>query len=231
LGWEAQNSIVIEHLDELIGKCETRKESLIVEGVHLSSDAMVRLLRKHPSCIPFIIYISNEAKHRERFAIRAKYMTIDPNHNKYVKYIKNIRVISDYLCKTGDAHQIPKIDNTNIDRSLATIHTIIFNCIKRVMLNGESFWNNELDVAALVSQEYEKVAFYSSGSMLKMLDKKVIERKPQKPKEELLQQIKEEITKPENESDGESDNDEDAAFIADSLGLYNYDFISILDFS
>lgn len=36
---------------------------------------------------------SNEAKHRERFAVRAKYMTLEPTVNKYVKYIRNIRTI------------------------------------------------------------------------------------------------------------------------------------------
>jgi len=46
-------------------------------------------MRKHPSIIPFMIYISNEGKHTERFAVRAKYMTLDPTKNKYVKYISN----------------------------------------------------------------------------------------------------------------------------------------------
>ena len=36
---------------------------------------------------------SNETKHRERFAVRAKYMTLEPTANKYVKYIRNIRTI------------------------------------------------------------------------------------------------------------------------------------------
>jgi 2-phosphoglycerate kinase len=39
------------------------------------------LMRKHPSIIPFMIYISNESKHTERFAVRAKYMTLDPSKN------------------------------------------------------------------------------------------------------------------------------------------------------
>jgi 2-phosphoglycerate kinase len=38
-------------------------------------------------------HVSNEAKHRERFAVRAKYMTLDPTRNRYVKYIRNIRII------------------------------------------------------------------------------------------------------------------------------------------
>ncbi len=36
---------------------------------------------------------SNEAKHRERFAVRAKHMTLDPAGNRYIKYIRNIRTI------------------------------------------------------------------------------------------------------------------------------------------
>ena len=36
---------------------------------------------------------SNEAKHRERFAVRAKHMTLDPAGNRYIKYIRNIRAI------------------------------------------------------------------------------------------------------------------------------------------
>jgi hypothetical protein len=164
-GWEAQNALLVGQLDDLITRYETRRESLIIEarlpmslqlcqftyiyffvfllelmpsqGVHLSATVLTRLMEKHPSCIPFLVYISNkvrapiysgyekkkkkkterrifvllysllvQAKHKERFAVRAKYMTIDPRHNKYVKYIKNIRVISDYLCLTFDRHQV-----------------------------------------------------------------------------------------------------------------------------
>ena len=36
---------------------------------------------------------SNEAKHRERFAVRAKSMTLDPGANKYIRNIRHIRVI------------------------------------------------------------------------------------------------------------------------------------------
>lgn len=33
-------------------------------------------LQKHPSVVPFLLYIKNEAKHIERMAVRAKYMTL-----------------------------------------------------------------------------------------------------------------------------------------------------------
>lgn len=63
--------MVLESLDKLIGACEGRKESMVVEGVHLSLNAVIRLMQKHPSIVPFLVHISNEAKHRERFAVRS----------------------------------------------------------------------------------------------------------------------------------------------------------------
>ena len=68
-GYKAQSEMVLESLDKLIGAYEGRKESLVVEGVHLSLNSVVRLMQRHPSILPFLIHISNEAKHRERFAV------------------------------------------------------------------------------------------------------------------------------------------------------------------
>ncbi|KAK1366307.1 hypothetical protein POM88_041868 [Heracleum sosnowskyi] len=93
---------------------EERKESVVVEGVHLSLKFVMGLMKKHPSIIPSMIYITNEDKHLERFAVRAKYMTLDPEKNKYVKYIRNIRTIQEYLCNRADKHLMPKINNTNV---------------------------------------------------------------------------------------------------------------------
>ncbi|KAI9143579.1 hypothetical protein BKA69DRAFT_83213 [Paraphysoderma sedebokerense] len=62
-------------------------------------------------------------------------MTVDPRHNKYIKYFKNIRKIQNYLCEGADACLIPKIDNTNVDRSLAIVHRTIFNVLIRQHLS------------------------------------------------------------------------------------------------
>jgi 2-phosphoglycerate kinase len=71
-GYKAQSEMVLDSLDRLIGACEARRESLVVEGVHLSLNSVVRLMQRHPSIVPFLIHISNEDKHRERFAVRAR---------------------------------------------------------------------------------------------------------------------------------------------------------------
>jgi 2-phosphoglycerate kinase len=56
----------------------------VIEGVHLTVGFMVKMMKKYPECIPFVICIKNEEKHKERFAVRSKHMTLDPKFNKYI---------------------------------------------------------------------------------------------------------------------------------------------------
>lgn len=111
------------------------------------------LMKKHPSIVPFMIYITNEDKHLERFAVRAKYMTLDPAKNKYVKYIRNIRTIQEYLCKRADKHLIPKINNTNVDKSVAAIHATLFSCLRRREA-GEQLYDPVRNTVPIIDEEY-----------------------------------------------------------------------------
>ncbi|KAL1209486.1 putative P-loop NTPase domain-containing protein LPA1 [Cardamine amara subsp. amara] len=152
-GYKAQSEMVIDSLDRLITTWEERKESVVVEGVHLSLNFVMGLMKKHPSIIPFMVYIANEEKHLERFAVRAKYMTLDPAKNKYVKYIRNIRTIQDYLCKRADKHLVPKINNTNVDKSVATIHATVFGCLRR-RETGEKLYDTTTNTVAVIDDEH-----------------------------------------------------------------------------
>jgi len=111
------------------------------------------LMKKHPSIVPFMVYIANEEKHLERFAVRAKYMTLDPAKNKYVKYIRNIRTIQDYLCKRADKHLVPKINNTNVDKSVATIHATVFGCLRR-RETGEKLYDTTTNTVSVIDDEH-----------------------------------------------------------------------------
>ena len=68
-GYTKQSEMVFASLDALLGTCAARQESLVIEGVLLNVDSIMRLMSNHPTIIPFLIHISNEAKHRERFAV------------------------------------------------------------------------------------------------------------------------------------------------------------------
>lgn len=131
-------------------------------------------MKKHPSIIPFMIYIANEEKHTERFAVRAKYMTVDPAKNKYVKYIKNIRTIQDYLCDRADKHLVPKINNTNVDRSVAVIHATIFSCLRR-RASGEPLYEPATNTVPLMDEEYRNQCAadsLSSKGMFQLIQRK-----------------------------------------------------------
>ncbi|KAJ6830604.1 P-loop NTPase domain-containing protein LPA1-like [Iris pallida] len=173
-GLKAQSEMVIDSLDRLITAWEDRKESVVVEGVHLSLNFVMGLMKKHPSIIPFMIYITNENKHMERFAVRAKYMTLDPAKNKYVKYIRNIRTIQDYLCNRADKHLVPKINNTNVDRSVAAIHATVFSCLRRREA-GEQLYDPITNTVPLIFEEYRSQCTansLSSKGMFQLIQRK-----------------------------------------------------------
>ncbi|KAK3129374.1 hypothetical protein QOZ80_6BG0478560 [Eleusine coracana subsp. coracana] len=172
-GYKAQSEMVIDSLDRLITAWEDRKESVVVEGVHLSLNFVMGLMRKHPSIIPFMVYISNEGKHTERFAVRAKYMTLDPTKNKYVKYISNIRAIQEYLCSRADKYLVPKINNTNVDRSVASIHATVFSCLRK-RATGDQLYDPDTNTVALVNEEYKNQCVANSMSSKGMF--KLIQR-------------------------------------------------------
>lgn len=172
-GYKAQSEMVIDSLDRLITAWEERKQSVVVEGVHLSLNFVMGLMRKHPSIIPFMIYIANEDKHLERFAVRAKYMTLDPSKNKYVKYIRNIRAIQDYLCKRADKHLVPKVNNTNVDRSVDSIHATIFSCLRR-RAGGEHLYDQATNTVKVIDEEYRNrctANSLSSKGMFKLIQR------------------------------------------------------------
>jgi 2-phosphoglycerate kinase len=129
-GYEAQNKVLLDKLQSLLKVLQERRESVIIEGVHLSVDTILALMNSFCSqtiVLPFIVFISNSSKHAERFAIRAKYMTLEPRKNKYINHFNNIRVIQTHLCDLADKHFIPKIDNTNVDRSLLFVQETMLN--------------------------------------------------------------------------------------------------------
>lgn len=132
------------------------------------------LMKKHPSIIPFMIYITNEGKHMERFAVRAKYMTLDPSKNKYVKYIRNIRTIQDYLCQRADKHLVPKINNTNVDKSVAAIHATVFSCLRRREA-GEHLYDPTTNTVFVINEEYRHQCAahsLSSKGMFQLIQRK-----------------------------------------------------------
>jgi hypothetical protein len=118
--------------------------------------------------------LSNETKHRERFAVRAKYLSLSPEANRYIKYFRPIRAIQDYLAVRAARFLVPRVNNTNVDRSVDTIHATAFGCMRRLCEGGEALLACEGgERAALLHDEYRRHTLargaWSSKSMLAVI--------------------------------------------------------------
>jgi hypothetical protein len=117
---------------------------------------------------------SNETKHRERFAVRAKYMSLSPEANRYIRYFRQIRVIQDYLAVRAARFLVPRVNNTNVDRSVDTIHATTFGCMRRAAEPGAlAAGDGAAERAALLHDEYRRHTLargaWSSKSMLAVI--------------------------------------------------------------
>jgi 2-phosphoglycerate kinase len=164
-GYKLQSDMILQEIENLIHfYAFVKKESLILEGVHLSMEYCARWMKQYGCVLPFLIYIGKETKHIERFAIRAKYMTLEPHLNKYSKYFDNIRAIQEHLMKEADLFRIPKIDNSNIDRTIALMHKTIFSvfCTQYPRILSIS--------SAILMEEFSKLDIHCPKSSKKALN-------------------------------------------------------------
>jgi 2-phosphoglycerate kinase len=156
-GHSKQCECVYDNLSRLIRDFQERRESLVIEGVHLSVSVMKKLMISYPSCIPFIVCIKNKVKHLERFAVRSKQMTLDPRVNRYVAHFSNIRTIQKKFVDRADEALIPKVDNSNLDRSLGIVHAVIIRVLRR-MSEGSLVYDQRRKQCSVVHEEFNQVA-------------------------------------------------------------------------
>eukprot|EP00798_Chlamydomonas_sp_ICE-L_P001905 gene1905-33319_t len=81
---------------------------------------------------------------------------MEPESNNYVKNMKHIRWIQDYLVRKADKHLLPKVENTNVDRSVSLIHATIKGSMKRV-LKGEKILDPNTNTTSFLHAEFLNV--------------------------------------------------------------------------
>ena len=131
--------MVNAELEKVIESYQMRNQSIVIEGVHLTISFIRKMMSKYPTCFPFVLFIKNKAKHAERFAVRAKHMTVDPRFNKYISNLQHIRTIQDYLVKKAEEVLIPRVENHNVDRSVSLIQTTVMKSLHRVLQGGQIY--------------------------------------------------------------------------------------------
>lgn len=142
-GYREQRGAILEHAEKLVDSFVARNESIVIEGVHLSGEFAITMMKRHASVVPFLVHISNRDKHMERFAVRAKSMTLRPDSNRYVKHLESIRSIQEALRGEAGKYLIPQVDNTNVDRSLAVIHSTVLGALRLRVSHGKALTNGD----------------------------------------------------------------------------------------
>lgn len=156
-GYLEQCTKVYEYLVNVIQHYHDGGNSIVIEGVHLNISIVKKLMKRFPSCIPFVIFIKGKKKHMERFAVRSKYMTLDPSVNKYVASFPNIREIQKRFLSKADECLVPKVESSNLDRSLGLCHATIIRCLRQVY-RGEKIFDKSRNQTVMVHEEFNFVA-------------------------------------------------------------------------
>lgn len=129
-----QCDVLYPYIDEIIYENIKNKQSLIIEGVHLSTHVMKKLIKKYPNkIIYFLVYINDKETSIKRFATRTNNNKL-PNNNKNEKvnkYIQNFNYISgiqSYLLQSSKDldNTINYIENIDIYRSLQMIMNSVY---------------------------------------------------------------------------------------------------------
>eukprot|EP00759_Apiculatamorpha_spiralis_P039252 PhF_6_TR38118/c0_g1_i2/m.56895 len=170
-GYERQSRAVLNALKHVILAAVKRRESVVVEGVHLLVPwlflLMCELETMGVGCVPFLVHMSNEMKHRQRFAVRCKHMILSPSANKYVQHFSNIRTIQGSLQSQAQEYNLPCINNTNVDKSVGYVHYCLVDC-QRKMDEGVSLVNRR----ALRTMMSIPKALMGSKEMVKEIERR-----------------------------------------------------------
>ena len=171
-GYEAQAALVQPAVERIVAAAAARGESVVVEGAHVGIPFAVALASGlnsspssssssspadgpfllHPCACPFLVHISNEQKHAERFAVRAKAMVAindtrgswkergkkgeEKASNSYVAALPRIRAIQGHLRALALRFSVPAVDNTSVDRSVEAVAAAVLACARRVASGG-----------------------------------------------------------------------------------------------
>ena len=168
-GYKEQAKMVITQTETVIEELILRKESAVLEGVHINIKFIVNLCTKHKYILPFFVYIGDADKHKERFAVRSKNMTLKASSNKYIQNFDQIRTIQQFILSNAENHRIPAIDNNNVDKSLGILQQTVLRGIREYYI-GEKLYdktnNTMFNFYQLFRKVYDKTLTSKQANLL-----------------------------------------------------------------
>jgi uncharacterized protein len=130
-GFEEHASFVIPAIEKVIKRAVDDFDDVVIEGVHLVPGLLNIKKFQEDASIHFFILTADEETHKERFVRRA--MKIKRG-GKHLEYFKENRIINNYLVQQARDHQVPVINNLDLDNTKKRMLSIIReNCTELVL--------------------------------------------------------------------------------------------------
>ncbi len=104
---------------------------MVIEGVHLVPGLLNIDKFEDDAFIHFFVLTTDEEIHKERFVKRA--MDIKRG-GKHLEYFRENRIINNYLVKQAFEHNVPVINNLEIDSTVKRMLSLIKQICKNLLL-------------------------------------------------------------------------------------------------
>ncbi len=132
-GFEEHASFVIPAIEKVITRAVNDSDDVVIEGVHLVPGLLNIDKFKDDAYIHFFVLTTDEEIHKERFVKRA--MAIKRG-GKHLEYFKENRIINNYLVKQAVEHNIPVINNLEIDSTIKRMLSLIKQICKNLLFKN-----------------------------------------------------------------------------------------------
>lgn len=147
-GFEEHASFVIPAIEKVITRAVNDSNDVVIEGVHLVPGLLDIEKFKDKASIHFFVLTTDEEIHKERFVKRA--MAIKRG-GKHLEYFKENRIINNYLVDQAVEHDIPVINNLEVDNTIKRMLSLIRQICKNLL-----FQNSVDDLDKLTSTVINK---------------------------------------------------------------------------
>ncbi len=132
LGFREQVMAVNVGIEAIISRSVEEKIDTIVEGAHIVP-GFFKIKEFYNKAIieNYIIIVKDEDIHREHFIKRTYETQGSRPMEKYLKHLKNIRLIQGYIEELAGKNNVKIIDNNNLDTTINTVMDLMFQRVKK----------------------------------------------------------------------------------------------------
>lgn len=132
-GFEEHASFVIPAIEKVITRAINDADDVVIEGVHLVPGLVNIEKFKNDAYIHFFVLTTDEEIHKERFVKRA--MDIKRGA-KHLEYFKENRIINNYLVKQAVEHNVPVINNLDVENTIKRMLSLIKQICKNLLFQN-----------------------------------------------------------------------------------------------